>query len=108
MVSKKELEAGTEEKRGMNPKRVPDDDGPIPAELADTYQPVEKKIKISTVSTFTVKNKEGTRIFNRVGTHFEVEDGIMYVYNGDDEIGVFGLTNFAVEITKRPSQEEVN
>jgi len=105
MVSRKEIESGVAEKRGMKM----DDEGPTPAELVSKNSyPINKEpadIKI-TKRLFSVKSREGTRILAKKGTHFEVEDGIIYLYDGEEEIGVFGLNNFAVEISKVPEEVE--
>jgi hypothetical protein len=115
MASSKKIEEAVAEKRGMN---LQDDGGPIPAAIGGT--PVEysrgavgetmdkKAARNMGKKMFMVKGVDNTRMFNLKGTHFEVEDGIMYLYDENEAIGVFGLTNFAVEIKKIVDAEEVD
>ena len=110
MASSKKIEEAVAEKRGMN---LQDDGGPIPASMSKEYlrtegETMEKQAKNMGKKLFMVKGKDNSRISNLRGTHFEVEDGIMYLYDEDEPIGVFGLTNFMVEIKKIVESEGVN
>lgn len=101
MAASKKIEEAVAEKRGM---RMQDDEGPKPAGMpdilpkatgtrGDTNMTIVKK-------NFVVKSHEGNRISSMKGTHYEVEDGVLYLYDEDEPLAVFGVHNFCLEIRK--------
>lgn len=98
MPRKEISEEAVKEKRGMDEGPMPIGMDDIPRGIADFEIPKALVVK----KNFQIKSPNGSRISARKGTHFEVEEGVLYLYDGEEIVGVYGLTNFCLEISNAP------
>lgn len=64
----------------------------------ETEAPVAKKSPAKDIKNFIIKSKAGNRVGNVKGTGFEVDEGVVTIFNGKSPVSFFDIEGFFVEI----------